>query len=121
VLKPRFLPEIRPTPFNYPIDILGKWRGKKYSFIQRYRSGFPDNLGEEFSSEYARLDHVEECVKEMRFNLMWHRHTGQWLCLHRAVKLDRALATDRSRTADSAIMSNRQPRFHVDALRWMRR
>jgi len=28
-LKPRFLPEVRPTPFNYPIDIFGKWRGSK--------------------------------------------------------------------------------------------
>jgi hypothetical protein len=28
VLKPRFLPTIRPTQFNYPIDILGKWHGK---------------------------------------------------------------------------------------------
>ena len=29
VLKPRFLPEIRVTEFNYPIDISGKWRGPK--------------------------------------------------------------------------------------------
>jgi hypothetical protein len=28
VLKPRFLPTIRPTQFNYPIDILGKWHGR---------------------------------------------------------------------------------------------
>src|SRR3954454_334548 len=27
VLKPRFLPVIRPTQFNYPVDIHGKWRG----------------------------------------------------------------------------------------------
>jgi len=47
-LKPRFLPTIRPTQFNYPVDILGKWHGTKYRFIQRYRSGFPENLGEEF-------------------------------------------------------------------------
>ena len=39
-LKPRFLPAIRPTQFNYPVDILGKWHGTKYRFIQRYRSGF---------------------------------------------------------------------------------
>ena len=26
-LKPRFLPSIRPTEFNYPVDILGKWHG----------------------------------------------------------------------------------------------
>src|ERR1700709_68026 len=52
-MKPRFLPEIRPTEFNYPVDILGKWRGAQYRFIQRYRSGFPDNLGEEFGAPFA--------------------------------------------------------------------
>ncbi len=38
VLKPRFLPAIRPTQFNYPIDILGKWHGNRYRFVQRYRT-----------------------------------------------------------------------------------
>ena len=47
-LKPSFLSAIRPTQFNYPVDILGKWLGTKYRFVQRYRSGFPENLGEEF-------------------------------------------------------------------------
>jgi hypothetical protein len=91
VLKPRFLPAIRPTPFNYPIDIFGKWRGIKYSFIQRYRSGFAENFGEEFTSAFARLDHVQEWTEEVCFDVMWHRHTGQWLCLHRAMTLDQAL------------------------------
>lgn len=90
-LKPRFLPEIRPTEFNYPVDLFGKWRGSKYSFITRYRSGFPDNRGEEFDSGFARLDHVEEHITETRFNLMWHRHTGQWLCFRPLVTLDEAL------------------------------
>jgi hypothetical protein len=58
VLKPRFLSVIRPTEFNYPIDIYGKWHGARYRFIQRYRSGFPDNLNEEFDSAFARLDWV---------------------------------------------------------------
>ena len=49
-LKPKFLPEISPTAFNYPIAIFGKWRGSRYSFIIRYRSGFADNAGEEFDS-----------------------------------------------------------------------
>ena len=49
-LKPRFLPTIRPTQFNYPVDIIGKWHGTKYRFIQRYRSGFRENLGEEFDA-----------------------------------------------------------------------
>ena len=90
-LKPRFLPEIRPTQFNYPVDILGRWRGSKYSFITRYRSGFPDNAGEEFDAAFTRLDHVEECIAETRFDVMWHRHTGQWWRLHSSVMLDEAL------------------------------
>lgn len=90
-LKPRFLPEIRPTSFNYPVDILGRWRRSKYSFITRYRSGYPENPGEEFDSAFTRLDHVEECLTETRFDVMWHRHTGQWWRLHSSVTLEEAL------------------------------
>lgn len=57
-LMPHFLPIIRPTQFNYPVDILGKWHGTKYRFIQRNRSGFPENLGEEFDAPFARLDWI---------------------------------------------------------------
>lgn len=90
-LKPRFLREIRPTQFNYPVDISGKWRGSKYSFLTRYRSGFPDNAGEEFDAPFVRLDHVEDIVDGLRFNLMWYRHTGQWWRLHTALPLEGAL------------------------------
>lgn len=89
-LKPRFLPEIRPTQFNFPVDILGKWRGSKYSFVTRYRSGYSDNLGAEFDSPFVRLDHVEEYVDEIRFDVMWRRHTGQWWSLHSGVTLEEA-------------------------------
>jgi hypothetical protein len=91
VLKPRFLPEVRPTPFNYPIDIVGKWRGSKYSFITRYRSGFPENLGEEFDAPFTRLDHAYGHTADVRFDVMWRRHTGQWWRLYSAVKLEKAL------------------------------
>jgi hypothetical protein len=90
-LKPRLLPEIRPTPFNYPVDFFGKWRANKYSFVTRYRSGSPDNAGEEFDAAFARLDHLEECIAETRFDVMWHRHTGQWWRLHASVTLQEAL------------------------------
>ncbi len=96
-LKPRFLPQIRRTQFNYPIDLVGRWRGAKYSFITRYRSGFIDNLDEEFEMAFTRLDHLEERIAERRFDVMWHRHTGQWFRLHAAVTLEGALrliATD---------------------------
>jgi hypothetical protein len=39
----------------------------------------------------------EECTVENRFNVMWHRHTGQWWRLHGDVSLAEALrliATD---------------------------
>lgn len=90
-LKPRFIPEIRPTEFNYPVDMSGRWRGSKYSFIVRFRSGWPDNTGEEFDEAYVRLDHVEERLDELRFDVMWHRHTGQWWRRHAAATLDEAL------------------------------
>jgi hypothetical protein len=85
------LPEIRPTTFNYPIDLFGKWRGSKYSFIARFRSGFPGTAGEEFDLPFARLDHVAECIAETRFDVMWHRHTGQWWRLHPLMPLETAL------------------------------
>ena len=97
VFKPRCLPEIRPTSFNYPVDIFGRWRGSKYSYITRYRSGFPENAGKEFDSAFTRLDHIEECTVENRFNVMWYRHTGQWWRLYGDVSLGEALrliATD---------------------------
>lgn len=91
-LKPRFLPSIRQTEFNYPIDILGKWRGAQYRFIQRYRSGFPDNLGEEFDAPFARLD----WISPDRFDIQWRRHTGAWFRLHRGLTLVKAIETLRS-------------------------
>jgi hypothetical protein len=91
-LKPRFQPTIQPTQFNYPVDILGKWHGNKYRFIQRYRSGFPDNFGEEFDAPFARLD----WISSNRFDIQWHRHTGEWFCLHRGLTLAEAIDTLRS-------------------------
>jgi hypothetical protein len=80
---------IRPTQFNYPVDILGRWHGTKYRFIQRYRSGFPENLGEEFDAPFARLD----WISRNRFDLQWHRQTGEWFCLHRSLTLADAIDT----------------------------
>jgi hypothetical protein len=89
VLKPRFLPTIRPTQFNYPIDILGKWHGNRYRFVQRYRSGQPETLVEEFDSPFTRLD----WMSHDRFDIQWHRHTGAWFCLYRGLSLTKALKT----------------------------
>ena len=90
--KPKFLPAIRPTTFNYPVDILGKWHGTKYRLIQRYRSGFLENLDEEFDAPFARLD----WISQNKFDLQWHRHTGEWFCVHRNLTLTLAIETLKS-------------------------
>ena len=87
VLTPRFLPEIRPAAFNYPIALYGKWLGNKYRLLTRYRSDDPRSTAKEFDAPFARLDYVSrDC-----FDLVWHRHTGEWRCLFAAVPLAEAL------------------------------
>jgi hypothetical protein len=89
ILKPRFLPEIQPTQFNYTIDIFGKWHSDNYRLIQRYRSGFPDTLGEEFDSPFTRLEYVGRD----RFDISYYRHTGRWWRIYRLLSLRQALET----------------------------
>ena len=87
VLKPRFLPRIEPTEWNYPVDIHGAWAGGRYRFIQRYRSGHKGNRGEEFDAPFARIDRVGPD----RFDIYWMRHTGKWWRLYTGVTLTAAL------------------------------
>jgi hypothetical protein len=87
VLKPRFLPEIRPTEWNYVIDIHGAWTAGRYRFVQRYRSGMKHNRGEEFDAPFARIDHMGRD----RFDIYWMRHTGKWWRLYSGVTLAEAL------------------------------
>ena len=92
VLKPRFLLEIRPMEFDYPVDLSEKWWGSRYSFVTRYRSGFAENREQEFNAPFVRLDHDDECLDGIRFDVMWHRHTGEWRRLYSAVTLEEALS-----------------------------
>jgi hypothetical protein len=87
VLKPRFLREIQPTEFNYPIAIYGKWHGNKYRFVTRFRSDDSRSDEPEFEEPFARLEYVSRD----RFDLSYHRHTGEWLCLFHRVSLTEAL------------------------------
>ena len=87
VLKPRFLRVVRPTEFNYPVDLQGKWHGARYRFIQRYRSGSSDSLGAEFDAAFVRLD----WTGPDRFDIQWRRHTGSWIRLYRGKTLAQAL------------------------------
>ena len=89
VLKPRFLPQIRPTEWNYVIDIHGAWAAGRYRFMQRHRSGMEHNRGDEFDAPFARIDRMgRDC-----FDIYWMRHTGKWWRLHVGVTLVEALRT----------------------------
>ncbi len=89
VLKPHFLAEIRPTEFNYCVDILGKWHGTKYRFLQKFRNDRPDRyLESEFIVPFARIEYVGRD----RFDLSYFRHTEQWWPVDRGVTLDEALS-----------------------------
>jgi len=87
VLKPRFLPEIRVTEFNYPVDIGGKWHGRNYRFFQRYRSNGIHTEEGEFESPFVRLEYLGRG----RFDISYFRHTGKWWRLYRSVSLSEAL------------------------------
>ncbi|KPH08332.1 hypothetical protein CO657_09080 [Rhizobium acidisoli] len=87
ILKPRFLPEIRQTEWNYVVDIRGSWAGNRYRFMQRYRSGMDHNRGEEFDAPFARIDRMGPD----RYDIYWMRHTGKWWRLHAGVTLAEAL------------------------------
>jgi hypothetical protein len=87
VLKPRFLPRIEPTKWNYPVDIHGVWAGGRYRFVQRYRSGMEHNRGEEFDAPFARIDRMGP----NRFDIYWMRHTGKWWRLYTGKTVTEAL------------------------------
>jgi hypothetical protein len=87
VLKPRFLSEICPTEFSYPVAIYGKWHGGRYRFIERFRSDGRDVIDPEFDHAFARLDYIAS----KRCDVMWHRHTGQWWRVYHSVFLIEAL------------------------------
>jgi hypothetical protein len=87
VLMPRFLPEIRPTEFNYPVALYGKWHGNKYRFLTRYRSDDRRSVAPEFDAPFVRLDYVSRDL----FDLCWHRRTGEWIGISERLSLAQAL------------------------------
>ena len=87
VLKSRFLPEIKPTEWNYMVDIHGAWAAGRHRFMRRYRSGFEDNRGQEFDAPFARIDRMGPDD----FSLHWMRHTGTWHPIYSGATLKEAL------------------------------
>ena len=59
---------------------------------RRCRGGFPNHLGEEFDTPFARLD----WISPNRFDIQWHRDTSEWFRLHRGLTLEKAIETLKS-------------------------
>jgi hypothetical protein len=87
VLRPKFLPEIVPTEWNYPVGIHGKWHGGRFRFVQRFRSDRPDAITSEFDAPFARIEWVAPGL----FDLSYYRHTGEWQKIFERVSLNEAL------------------------------
>lgn len=86
-LKPAAMPTTIPTDHNYPIDVYGKWIGNKYRFLIRMKTVFEHSTVAEFDSPVARLEYVSLD----RFDVSWHRHTGQWRPVYQSIPLKEAL------------------------------
>jgi hypothetical protein len=87
VLQPKFLPEIVPTEWNYPVAIYGKWHGGRYRFVRRFRSDRPDAIVSEFDAPFARIEWVAPGL----FDVAYHRYTGEWWKIFGRVSLEQAL------------------------------
>jgi hypothetical protein len=87
ILKPRFLPEIRPTQWNYAVDIHGAWASGRFRFMRRYRSAFADNRRMGFDAPFARIDRMGPDL----FDIHWMRPTERWWPVYSGVTLAGAL------------------------------
>jgi hypothetical protein len=72
VLKPPFLPLVRPTEWKYVIDIHGAWAAGRYRFMQ------------------LPIGHGAQSRRRVRRRLRPHRHTGKWWRLYAGLTLDEA-------------------------------
>jgi hypothetical protein len=88
VLKPKHIKRPPKNPrFNYLIGLSTKWHGPYFYFTSTYACPGPNALSPTFEAKFARLEHVGG----RRFNLSFMRHTGKWVELFTALKLDECL------------------------------
>ena len=88
VLKPRFLPQIRPTEWNYVIDIHGAWAAGAIPL----HAALPIGHGAQSRVRNStRHSPVSTAWGPDRFDIYWMRHTGKWWRLYVGVTLAEAL------------------------------
>ena len=88
VLKPK---HIQPPPtdasFNYITDITTKWIGSTCYFISIYACPGFNAISPTFETKFAKMEHIGN----VRFNLSFMRHTGQWVGLYVGQTVDECM------------------------------
>ena len=88
ILKPRHvLPPKPDAQFNYITDIHVKWYRNYFYFISTFACPGRNAVSPTFESKFARL----ESVGDGKFDLSFHRHTGEWIRVYEAVSEDECL------------------------------
>jgi hypothetical protein len=90
-LKPRFLPTIQPTQFNYPVDVLGKWHGTKY---RSFNAAAP--VSRRISAKSLTRPSPASTGSAAIASTSSGIATGEWFCQHRGLTLAVAIDTLRS-------------------------
>jgi hypothetical protein len=86
-MKPRFPPEIRATQFTTPSISSANGAAFNIASSSATAPAFRTTSAKS-SAPFARLD----WISRDRFDIQWHRHTGQWWRLHSGLTLDEAIA-----------------------------
>ncbi|MBI5015409.1 MAG: hypothetical protein HZB55_07945 [Deltaproteobacteria bacterium] len=87
-LSPAAVQPPPPDPkWNYAVDLFTKWHGRYFSFVTKYACPGPYATVPFFDHAFARL----ESVGADRFNLAYHRHTGQWWEPQRGITFEECL------------------------------
>ncbi len=88
VLRPvRIVPPEPGAHFNHITDFRVKWHGNYFYFISLYACPGPNAISPTFESKFARMEYRGDG----KFDLSFHRHTGEWVGLYEGLSDDGCL------------------------------
>lgn len=87
-LKPKYI-KSPPTDndWNYLVDIFGKWYHNYFYFCSTYNCPSPNAISPSFEDKFARLEYVGKDS----FNIAYMRHTGKWWEIFQGLTLEQCL------------------------------
>jgi hypothetical protein len=87
-MRPRYIKAPPKNPVsNYPIDLCSKWRGSFFYLGATFASPGPNALSPTFELPFARMEYTPDG----KFNLAYHRHTGQFWQIKSGLTLQECL------------------------------